>query len=400
MSELSKNLSELKNEAAAKEKLGAIANLLDRNNINLEEVGKITKVSLYQTASKDAEGDVQVTDLVGVQISPKWAEGPEWPVIQPAKPTVIKPSLRKKAPALVGGWKKAVILPDPQIGFRWVNDELNPFHDDRAMDVALQVLAVVQHESGVDKVINLGDYLDLPTHGRFVQEPAFALTTQHALDRGHEFLAQQRATAPYADLVLIEGNHDKRMNLAQMATANAAASFGLRRANVPDSWPVMSVPYLLRLDELNVEFIDAYPAGQYWINDKVRCIHGDKVRSGGSSAAMYVKDYPGISTIFGHCHRIEKHHQTKLDRHNPVRTFAASPGCLCRIDGAVPSYNSGVHSDGTPAVRWEDWQQGMGILTYHEDGRAFYDDLQIVDGQTIYRDQVIVANELSEVSNG
>lgn len=391
MSELTNSLSAAKAQSAAKDKLGAINDLLERNNIDLAEVGSITKISLYQTAAKDADGELVSKDLVGIQINPKWSEGPEWPVVQQASPTVIKGAKPpKKAPALIGGWKQAVVLPDPQIGFRNFEDTgLDPFHDDAAMDVALQVTAALEHDGGVEQVVNLGDFLDLPAQGKYEQESAFATTTQHAIDRGHMFLAQQRATAPNAQVVLLEGNHDRRMQ--KFITLNAMSSFGLKRANLPESWPVMSLPYLLRLDELNVEYIDAYPAGMWWINDKLRAIHGDKVRSNGSTAAAYTNEMPHISTIFGHIHRQEIQSKTTFDRSGKIKVMAISPGCLCRVDGVVPSVKGSTGIDGKPVTFYENWQQGISVITYKPEGSFHVDLIHIDDGKTMYRGQEFAA---------
>lgn len=303
---------------------------------------------------------------------------PKWPVVQQAKPTIIKAS--KAAPVIRDdGWSTAVVLPDPQIGFRYYEDgSVDTFHSVEAIDVALQILAHVVKTRGVQDVINLGDFLDLPGQGKYVGEPSFANTTQASIDYGHQFLAAQRATAPGAHIALIEGNHDKRLSFN--IQVNAGASFGIKRANLPSSWPVMSLPHLLRLDEMDIEYIDAWPNGVYWINKKLLARHGDKVRSGGSTANAYVKDNPHVSQIFGHVHRIEMHYRTVSDFDGPHRSVAASPGCLCRVDGAVPSYGSSIHLDGTPAQRWEDWQQGIMIVTYHEDGRFALEPIHIMDG--------------------
>jgi predicted phosphodiesterase len=384
-------LKNFRAENANKDALGVIKDLLDRNNIDLDEVGKISRVSLYQTAAKDADGEIQTKDLVGIQISPKWEQGPEWPVVQPAQPVVIKsPAKPKKAPALIGGWKQAVILPDPQIGFRQFDEDLDPFHDDKAMDVALQVLNSLEHDHGVDQVINLGDFLDLPAQGKYEQEAAFAFTTQHAIDRGHLFLGQQRSAAPDAKIVVLEGNHDRRMQ--KFVQANALSAFGLRRANVPDSWPVMSLPYLLRLDELDIEYIDAYPAGMWWINDSLRAIHGDKVNSGGSTAMKYTNEMPHISTVFGHIHRQEIQSKTTFDRAGKIKAMAISPGCLCRVDGAVPSVKGSVGIDGRPVTYYENWQQGMAVITYKPEGSFHVDLVHIDDGKTLYRGQEFSAS--------
>lgn len=371
--------------------LGKIADLLQQNGIDPEDIGQIktVRIGTYQGLAKDTEGEIQVRDLESASIvfSPAWETGPRWPVIQQAAPVLIptpEPPVRVRGEE--SGWKTAVILPDPQIGFRQFEDgSLDPFHDDRAMDVAIQIVAALEADRGVEQVINLGDFLDLPAFGKYEQEAAFATTTQKAIDRGHLFLAEQRAAAPFSKLVVLEGNHDRRMQ--RFVVANALASFGLRKANQPESWPVMSLPYLLRMDELDVTYIDAWPAGMWWINNQLRAIHGDKVRSGGSTAAAYTQDAPHISTVFGHIHRQEVQSKTVFDRMGKIRSMAVSPGCLCRVDGAVPSVNGSVGIDGRPATHWENWQQGVAVVTYHDDGRFFVDLVQIDDGFTVYQGQ-------------
>ena len=52
-----------KSGAPRKEYLGRIAALLDRNGIDLDEVGRVSRVSLYQTITKNDEGEAEVHDL-------------------------------------------------------------------------------------------------------------------------------------------------------------------------------------------------------------------------------------------------------------------------------------------------------------------------------------------------
>jgi hypothetical protein len=308
---------------------------------------------------------------------------PEWPLIQPAQPVLLPEPRGTRFDLNNSEWKTAVVFPDPQIGFRKFEDgSLEPFHDEAAMSVALQILKYEDDLRGVDQVINLGDFLDLPTVGKYAQEATFANTMQPALDRGHMFLAQQRASAPDAEIVLIEGNHERR--LQNFVELNALAAFGIRRANYPDSWPVMSLPYLLRLDELGIEYIDAYPAGVHWIADNLRAIHGNKVRSAGSTAAAYTNSMPHISTVFGHVHRLEIQSKTTFDRIGKIRSMAISPGCLCRVDGTVPSVNGAIGVDGRPVKVAENWQQGIAVIKYKDAGDFFVNLVQIEDGRTVY----------------
>ena len=67
--------------------------------------------------------------------------------------------------------------------------------------------------------------------------------------------------------------------------------------------------------------------------------------------------------------------------------MAASPGCLARIDGAIPSTRGGVDLDGRPLIRYENWQQGMGVVSYEDSGahRFSYDVIPIYDGWALYQ---------------
>ena len=359
--------------------------------ITREELESVSHLSGRAAARELGVGKTTINDMrrevqheqQSITLMAQAATGlPAWPVIQPAAPVAIHGSVVRSSEQS-SDWKTAIILPDPQIGYRKFEDgTLDPFHDEQAMDVALQVIAYEQSRNGVDQVVNLGDFLDLPSQGKYAQEATFANTTQLALDRGHRFLGEQRACAPDAKLALIEGNHDRR--LQNFVEANALSAFGLRRANYPDSWPVMSLPYLLRLDELGVEYIDAYPAGQHWVAGNLRAIHGNKVRSNGSTAAAYTNSTPHISTIFGHVHRLEIQSTTTFDRLGKIRSMAVSPGCLCRVDGAVPSVNGAIGIDGKPVEKWENWQQGIAVIKYKDSGEFFVNLVQIDNGMTVY----------------
>lgn len=306
---------------------------------------------------------------------------PKWEPVTKAQPVVINAPKAYVKPK--GKHKVFVSLPDPQIGYRSLNGEWDPFHDEKAMDVALQIISWLADRDRVDGVINLGDFLDLPSQGKYEQEAAFANTTQKAFDRGHLFLQQQRAAAgSKAKLILIEGNHDRRME--KFIGINAASAWGLRRANMHEL-PVMSIPYLLRLDEIGVEYIDAYPAGAYWLTKSLRAVHGNKARSNGSTAAAYTNSDPHISTIFGHAHRLEIQSKTVFDRDGAIKSVAVSPGCLCRVDGAVPSVNGSTKIDGTPATYHENWQQGILVTTIDDSGKEFHELVQIDRGTAWFR---------------
>jgi len=372
---------------SSKEVLGKLADLFERQGINVDEVGKISRVSLYQSLTKNEEGEAEIHDLAGVQFqfSPKWESGPEWPVIQQG-PAVKLPTPKVKTKKATN-FKTAVVPPDIQIGYYRNRDgSLEPTHDEKALDVAIRLIEELQPES----IICVGDNLDLPEMGKYLTTPAYQQTTQAAIDRATLFCAQMRAAAPDARIVWLAGNHEERM--PKYLLTNAMAAYGLRKGNTPESWPVLSVPYLCRMDEFGVEYRPGYPASDYWINEKLRVIHGDRVKSSGSTAHVYLNNEK-TSVIYGHIHRIETAFKTREDFDGPRTIMAASPGCLARIDGAIPSTKGGVDLDGRPLTRHENWQQGIGVVTYEDDGnhRFTYDVVPIYNGWALYHGKEFVA---------
>lgn len=286
---------------------------------------------------------------------------PLWPVVQAAAPVEVTVQSLPEKPSR-GDYKLSLKCADTQIGFRALPDgTFESFHDDKAMAVFVDAVRREQPDS----VVILGDFLDLPSQSRWAQEAGFALTTQKSLDRGYEFLATLRAVAPEAEIIIVEGNHDKRMQT--YIETNALAAFGLRRAGLPGDWPVMSLVNLLRLDELGVIYYDAYPAATHWDNDTTRNIHGTRANSKGSTTAQYAQELPHISTWVGHVHRAEITYKTVLGpRGEAIESYVANPGCLCKVDGTVPSVHGALHSDGTSAKIVEDWHQGFGANLYND----------------------------------
>ena len=365
----------------AKATLGKIAELLNRNNIDVEEVGSIKRVSLYQSLTKNDLGQAEVHDLMGIQFNPKWAEGPEWPVVQPGPS--IKLPVRKVIQSNTEGYKVAVILPDMQIGYyRNADGSLEPTHDEEALSISMAIIKKLRP----DRIIMVGDNLDFPEFGKYRLSPAYAITTQASIDRATTLCAELRAAAPEAVIDWISGNHEER--LVNFILDNAKVSFGLRRGNTPDSWPCLSVPYLCRFNDYGVNYVAGYPAGQVWINQRLKVIHGNKVRSNGSTAHAYLNDSK-VSVIYGHIHRREWAERSREDWDGAKTIMAASPGTLDRCDGAVPSTKGGMDLDGRPMTIVEDWQQGLAVVSYEDgEGAFWYEQIPIHNKTAFFRGKV------------
>lgn len=382
-SNLASKLSKAANQPAVDKQrqqfLNALADTLAKKGIDPDDIGEIKKVSTSQTLIKNLEGEAEVHDLWHFQFSPAFEEGPNWPVIQPGP--VIKLPKMPTVKKVTKAYKQAVIVPDAQIGFYRRDDgKLEPTHDELAISVALQVIADIKPEL----IVCVGDNIDFPELGKYRTSPAFALTTQASIDRATVFAAQLRSAAPQAKIVWMAGNHEER--LPNFILDNAKATFGLRKGDAPKSWPVMSVPSLCRFDDFGVEYRPGYPAGEFWINQKLRVIHGTRVKSNGSTAHLYLNSEK-TSVIYGHIHRIETAFKTRRDFEGAKTIMAASPGCLARVDGAVPSTKGGIDLDGRPLTIVEDWQQGLGIVSYEDKGdhKFSYEVMQIYNGWGVLR---------------
>jgi hypothetical protein len=180
---------------------------------------------------------------------------------------------------------------------------------------------------------------------------------------------------PKAKIVWLAGNHEER--LPNYLMDNARAAFGLHQAGDTEGWPVLSVPHLCQFEHYGVEYLPGYPASEYWFNDRIHAVHGDKVNSNGSTVHRYLNS-ERVSTISFHIHRREWGERTRRTRYGSRTILAASPGSLCRIDGAVPSTKGGTNLDGLPMARPEDWQQGVGILRFEPGDSPFvYEQIAI-----------------------
>ena len=378
-----------------------VAELLGRNGLKSTDMDRVTRTKMYQGFQKGKDGKPHLVDLLSVTVRPSSADGPKWPVVQPVPPITVQYMPVGEREQLVDtqnykGWHTAVVLPDIQFGYyRDKQDRLHPTHDEDALAVALSVTA----DAHPSRVVLVGDILDFPEFGKYRLSPPFERTTQASLNRAGRFIAELRsAVGPECEIDWLAGNHEER--LAHYVLDNAAAAFGIRQANIPASWPIMSVPFLLNLDAYNVTYVPGYPAGEVWINDRLRVIHGDKVVSGGSTAHRYLNE-ERVSTIFGHIHRREWAERTRHGRDGGRTVLSMSPGCLCRIDGAIPSTKGGIDCDGVPVPRFEDWQQGLAVITYEDgDGRFAPEQVPIHDGFAFWRGREYSANPERSLRKG
>jgi hypothetical protein len=219
------------------------------------------------------------------------------------------------------------------------------------LDLALQV-ATAENPSDI---VLLGDMLDLEGLSKYLSPPDSANLVQAAICELHGWLSDLRAACPSAKITYLEGNHEAR--LAKTVMAQISEAYGLRRADKMSEGPVLSVPYLLGLEGLGIEYIGPYGA-DYWLWNTVQILHGEVVRQGGGSTVAGLLRAHDHCVIQGHIHRLEQASRTVASPTGPHTYWACSPGTLARIDGAVPGASR------------PDWQQGLALVRDLDSGPA------------------------------
>lgn len=317
----------------------------------------------YQVVTKDNEGEAHIHTLE--KHSTKVRPTPEeigHLLVREALPTKITPTRRvkpKRPDSLT------LSIPDAQI----------PFHDERALKLA----HVAIRETYPDNIVNMGDMIDFPSLSRFEQRPEWTNQVQDSLDRTHQMLAQQRADAPDSRIYYLFGNHEQR--LQKHMVHNNAELLGIKRANAEKELGVMTLEFLLRAKELEVEMIQGYPNGELWLEDDLVFKHGTIAKANQSTSLEYLKQNPYVNTVHGHSHRAEIQYRTTPTRDGYKQRWAMSAGTVAKINGEVPSYHSTIDEHGEVVERAENWQQGVGIIEHNE--RLSNPSLAMIHDETI-----------------
>ena len=269
-------------------------------------------------------------------------------LVRRAPSVIIRPS-RARRPERRAGEQETLVFGDAQV----------PFQDPRAMELAHIAIQTLKP----DNVVFVGDMIDLTSQSKYQQRPEWVGGTQAAIDQLHAQYARIRCESPNTKLHVVHGNHEQRLD--NYLVNNAMEVLHLRRANMSKGLAVLSLQYLLRYDDLEINAIDGYPNGELWLEENLKFMHGTNAKKGGVNAAKYLYEEP-VTTIYGHAHRQELAYKTIPLRGGASYTIGAgSPGALCKIDGSVPGFNHTVSAQGEVVLKAEDWQQGM-MLVHHE----------------------------------
>lgn len=335
------------------------------------------RVNTWESASK-IDNEIVVTPLwqVKANLVKIVPDEQEFPALRPVSVTIgpLKERAERK-----GAMKKCFVVPDSQNGYRrdFETGFLDPMHDRLAWDVVVQAAEKIQP----DVVVLLGDMLDLADWSdKYVAGPDMYYTTQPTVIELAWWIGQLRKACPKdCEFVYLEGNHEQRMDRAILK--HIPSAYGLKSSG-GDSVS-LSVPSLLNLEEMGVDYYDGYPNSEYWLTDNIKFSHGTVVRQGGGKTSSEVIKTSEVTQGFGHIHRLELSSRTVHGRDGARTVYAFSPGTICRLDGVVPGYK-----------KLNDWQQGMAVVQYSDDNSDHTIQLiPINEGRAVYNDMILYGRD-------
>jgi hypothetical protein len=336
-----------------------------------EELAKADRAGFHVGYIRNADGEIEYTKpLPHVDFGKQKGKDLVVSPVVPALITVDRARIPKRDHDII------FVFSDAQIGYRRVNDELVPLHDERAIKAA-QKLA---NDLRPNYVVDCGDTTDFAELGKYpVDSNHFLGTLQPSLQRTHDMLAEFTAATPKAERHMVDSNHVKR--LGDYVLRNAFALYGVTSPG--ERYPALSYPGLIKLDDIGWNFHGGYGTAGYDHKGRgdLAFIHGVDSVAQGSTAAKVGKKNWDRNIVQGHAHRVETQYHT--DRHG--RIFGAFVvGSLCRIDGAVPSYYSAIDQFNQPVTNYENWQNGVLIIRDYGEGNYQFDQVVINNGVIRY----------------
>jgi len=204
-------------------------------------------VSTWEMMSKNQDGEPEVTTLHKYEY-----KAVKELILQPVEAAIITPD-RRKPP--VRDHKVIFVWSDAQLGYRRIDGELVPIHDETAIKAALLLAGDLRP----DTVVDCGDTTDFAELSRFSPDSDhFSQTLQPSLQRTHDLFAEFTAATPGAERITVWSNHVKR--LTDYILKNAPALYNVK--GIGDTYPAMSYPGLLKLDKIGWNYADGYP-GEY-----------------------------------------------------------------------------------------------------------------------------------------
>jgi len=227
-----------------------------------------------------------------------------------------------------------------------LNDFHIPYHDEQAVKTAYAFAKFIKPHRLI-----LHEILDWYSLSRFSKDPNRKLNLQKDLDKAYSVLKQLRDMLPATKMIMIESNHDKR--LQKYLDSHAEELYNLN---------VLKIESLLRLKELNISYMEDFTFRNVLFK------HGSIVRKYSGYTARGELEREGLSGCSGHTHRLAAHFSTLRGG----KYVWLETGCLCDLH---PEYVDGTAN----------WQQGVGGFMFRKNSKHFYPFIApIIDGEIFW----------------
>lgn len=264
------------------------------------------------------------------------------------------------ATKLDGQAVRAVVIGDRQV----------PFDDPQAFAIALGIIKDVKPHI----LLDMGDATDCWQISDYDKDPVRVTHLQDDIDMSRQRFAQLSDAASQARRVVLEGNHETRLQRLIWRLPGAARE--LPRLRVFQD--TMTWPYLLGFKDIGWNYVPTDLQSGTPVLPKLISIHGHQLKGTitveGGAARKAIQKY-GKSVILGHQHRAA----IIARRDHNGQSFGIETGCLCLLDGQ-------------PYGRDFNWQQCVTVIEWTKDHKVMaVQQVMIRDGRAMWRGEQLSA---------
>lgn len=232
-------------------------------------------------------------------------------------------------------------------------DSHHPFQDRRAISLANLAVRAIHPNS----VTYVGDDLDNAMFSTFDTRAEWANSTQKGIDEFSDQLAQTRADiGADGEIIVHEGNHNIRF--ARELRKYNAELLGIKRANAESALGVLSLDFLLRCEEMGVEYVSGYPEAEYWHNDNLKSYHGKVTNSSGLAVAKEIKEST-VNFVHGHTHQAGIMYRQFKDGKELKTIWGMEVGTFADPN-QIPSGSYSTNESGKQMRQSHNWHYGLG----------------------------------------
>lgn len=291
----------------------------------------------YQMLMKNAEGEAEIHNLVATRSVPE-VDIPDF--ISQAPPIRITHSKRSR--------------PTGEFDIHlFYGDTHHPFQNERALDLAQ--LAI--RELNPVGVTFIGDDNDMANFSKFESRQEWANSTQRGIDQFSERMAKVRADlGKLATMTAFQGNHDFRLE-RELRKYNGDL-LGIKQAG--ETLGALSLEFLLRCAELDVEYVSGYPLAEKWYTDTLKGYHGVVTNSQGLAVTKELKSET-VNIVHGHTHHAGIAYRTFRDGREDRTIWGMEVGTFAD-PSKIPSGYYSTTERGQALRQHPNWQTGLGVV--------------------------------------